>query len=219
MSIKISPVVLGQNKSRYSQVEIALGKKGLSAEEIKNRITERMSEDALALGLALDEYQSQLAAIKSKSGEKVTEHKEQFRTEFDKLTNNLLFTVNNTSDERVKVALSELLIFDKTFQVETGIKQTDRNDFRGLIILSSHPTNPDKFSIYRGGWGDGSKKDRNQYSNGRRVPVAKTTGYALKQTLPEMMVNATPEAVAEVKPEVKSKRQQKKERQAKGRKK
>ena len=39
-------------------------------------------------------------------------------------------------------------------------------------------------AINRGGWGDGSPKDRNQYSNGRLVPVAKSTGYATSPILP-----------------------------------
>lgn len=183
--VKISPVVLGQNKSRYAALEASLAKSGMDKDTITARIKQRMEEDALVLGVTIEKYEKLLKTVKGKRQvANIQEHKEQFRTEFDRLTENVLFAINNTEDNRLAVALSALLDYDSKFQEITQIKQTDRNDFRGLIVLSASLQDTTKLAIYRGGWGDGSKQDRNQYSNGRRVPVAKSSGYALAQKLP-----------------------------------
>jgi len=139
---------------------------------------------ALKQNLQDAEWKKLIESKPASSSGKVTASKEDFRLEEDRLTNNLLFAINTSTDAEVKTALKQLLDFDKTYQSATGIVQSDRTDWRGMLVISPHPKDYDKLAIYRGGWGDGSKQDRNQYSNGRRVPVAKTTGYALEQALP-----------------------------------
>lgn len=182
----ISPTVLGQLRAGYDRLGKALAEQGVKSEEIDARVLQRQTEDAMTQGVSLDMFLKQLGDLKVKSaGQKIGEHKEQFRTDFDIKTNNLLHAINHSSDERVVSALSALLEHDRNFQKLTGIEQSSRNDWRGLIILSAHPKNREQLALYRGGWGDGSKQDRNQYSNGRRVPVAKTTGYALSQPEPD----------------------------------
>ena len=184
----LSPTVLGQFRANYQRIEQSLAKKGTSTDDIKSRIVQRMTEDAEAQELTLEQFIGQLSSLKVRSsGEKVTQHKEQFRTDFDRLTNNLLASVNTSTDEQVTKALADLLDYDKRYQEITGIEQSSRNDFRGMIILSPHPKELDKLAIYRGGWSDGSSQERNQYSSGRRVPVAKTTGFALAQIIPKFV--------------------------------
>ena len=138
--------------------------------------------------VTLDEFKVMIDSKPTSSGGKITASKEEFRTEIDKRTGNLCFRVAHSTDVEVVNALRELLEYDRTYQAVTGIQDSNRTDWRPLIILSPHPKNPDILAPYRGGWSDGSKQDRNQYSNGRRVPVAKTTGYALEQPLPEAIV-------------------------------
>ena len=167
-----------------------------AAAEVISAVT---ATQAKKWGISQAEWEALLASKPASKSGKIGETKEQYRQEFDRRTNDLLFAINHAEGE-VGTALKALLDYDRQYQEVTGIVQTDRTDFRGMIILSAHPKNLDKLAIYRGGWGDGSKQDRNQYSNGRRVAVAKTTGYALDQELPakaEGEAEAPTEPVAE----------------------
>jgi hypothetical protein len=152
---------------------------------IEARLDQRMKEDAMILGITLDEFKSQLASIKAKSSVKLSENKELFRGEFNHLLDNLLFSINATTDERVASSLQELLTYDAQYQSITGVVDSDRDDWRGLIVVAPFHSDTSKLSRYIGGWKDGSKNDRNQYSSGRRVPVAKSTGYTREQVLPK----------------------------------
>ena len=164
-----------------------------------------VAAQAKTWNVTADEWATLLASKPASKGGKVSESKETYRAEFDRRTNNFLAAVNSSADSRVADSLKALLEYDSQYQEITGIVQTDRTDFRGLVILSAHPKDTAKLAIYRGGWGDGSKQDRNQYASGRRVPVAKTTGYALEQSLPEHTeangeAPATPEPQPETPP-------------------
>lgn len=193
--LTVSQNTIGRYKAQYVALEKALADEGLSEEQIKQRISQRVREDSRVLGFAkLQDYLTRLDKLNPKSTGKVSKSKEEFRTRFDNLTNNLLYAINNTTDNRVANALSMLLDYDTKFKQLTGINQRGRNDFRGLLLLSPHINDNTKLSIYRGGWGDGSNQDRNQYSNGRRVPVAKSTGYALEQSLPRWTEFGKPES-------------------------
>jgi len=155
--------------------------------ELKKQSVDQSVIDSVRLAnakshnMSVEDWNKLVDSKPASSGGKITESKEDFRIEADRLTNNLLHAVNHSTDVEVKTALKEMLDFDKTYQSVTGIQQSDRTDWRGMYVIAPHAKNPDSLAIYRGGWGDGSKQDRNQYSNGRRVPVAKTTGYALEQ--------------------------------------
>ena len=173
---ELSKVRLGQLKAE----ELRLRTAGLS----DARIAERRSENALSLGLSIEDFSKQLETVSAKSDTKKSVLKESYRVKFDRLTDNLCVAINQSTDERVISALSSLIDWDCKYQSEVDISQTTRTDFRGLILLSPHFTERTILARYIGGWGDGSKKDRDQYSNGRRVPQSKSTGYKKEQTIP-----------------------------------
>lgn len=185
--VKIAPVTLGRFKQSYNRLSDTLKQMGTPQENITDSILKRQQEDALMMGISLVEFQKQLDSIKSKpkSDGKATELKEQFRVEHNRLVDNLLYRINNTTDNELANSLSALLDYDSQYQAITKIHQSTRSDWRGLIIVAPYLNDTSKLARYIGGWSDGSKTERNQYSSGRRVPVAKSTGFAKEQVLPE----------------------------------
>ena len=180
-------VTLGRFKQSYNRLEIALASQH-SADEVKARILQRQTEDALTLGIDLDNFLKQLSKVKgkAKSDGKATELKEAFRVELNRLTDNLLFAINTTTDKMIADALGALLSYDSQYQTITKVTQTTRTDWRGLFIIAPYLNDTNKLARYIGGWSDGSKTERNQYSSGRRVPVAKSTGFAKEQDEPKL---------------------------------
>jgi hypothetical protein len=183
--VVIAPTTLGRFKKQYLELTSSMVAQKIDKANIEARLDQRMKEDAMILGITLDEFKSQLASIKAKSSVKLSENKELFRGEFNHLLDNLLFSINATTDERVASSLQELLTYDAQYQSITGVVDSDRDDWRGLIVVAPFHSDTSKLSRYIGGWKDGSKNDRNQYSSGRRVPVAKSTGYTREQKLPD----------------------------------
>jgi len=183
----LSPTTLGRLRASYTRLESALISQSISGEEIGQRVLNRMTEDALTYNVSLESLQSQLETLSDTTPEGIESRKKQYRNEFDRLTNNLLFAVANSSDSRVIESHNALLEYDRLFQKITGMSQSDRDDWRGMVMIKSHWTDS-CFVIHKGGWSDPVKRD--QYSNGRRVPVAKSTGYTREQKNPEW--TATP---------------------------
>jgi hypothetical protein len=183
--VVIAPTTLGRFKKQYLELTSSMVAQKIDKANIEARLDQRMKEDAMILGITLDEFKSQLASIKAKSSVKLSENKELFRGEFNHLLDNLLFSINATTDERVASSLQELLTYDAQYQSITGVVDSDRDDWRGLIVVAPFHSDTSKLSRYIGGWKDGSKNDRNQYSSGRRVPVGKSTGYTREQVLPK----------------------------------
>lgn len=142
--------------------------------------------DASKWSMKLDEW---IKLIESKPARSqsahLTEKKEGYREEINRLTNNLLSAINTSTDDRVVTARGQLIAQMNSFRESVPIMQTDRTDWRVLLSISTLLSDNSKLAIYRGGWGDGSNKDRNQYSSGRLVPHAKSTGYKLQQPAPE----------------------------------
>jgi hypothetical protein len=183
--VVIAPTTLGRFKKNYQELTSVMIAQKLEKADIEARLAQRMTEDSMILGITLDQFKNQLASIKVKASAKLSESKEIFRTEFNTRLDNLLFSINATTDERVASALHELLTYDAQYQAITGVVDSDRDDWRGLIVVAPFHSDTSKLSRYIGGWKDGSKNDRNQYSSGRRVPVAKSTGYTREQVLPK----------------------------------
>lgn len=174
---------LGVSRSMYAN---------LKAQKVADDVIKQVQKaDAKKWGMKLDEWVKLINEKPASSQSlQITEKKESYREELDRLTNNLLAKLNGTTDEALAQARDELVKMMGAFREYVPIKQTDREDFRVLLSISTLANNPDQLAIYRGGWGDGSKVDRNQYSNGRLVPHAKSTGYKLEQPAPEFIDNA-----------------------------
>lgn len=183
--VVIASTTLGRYKSSYQTLVARLTESNVDKAEIEARLTQRMSEDSMVLGITLEDFKTKLATIKSKASGKLSDKKEQFRSEFNRLLDKMLFAVNATADKRLRKAMSELLAYDLRYQDITEVVDTDRDDWRGLIVVAPYHADKTLLARYVGGWKDGSKNDRNQYSSGRRVPVAKSTGYTREQMLPE----------------------------------
>lgn len=178
---------LGVARSNYAN---------LKTQKVAQAVIEAVQKaDAKKWSIELDEW---VKLINSKPAREqsahLTEKKEGFRQEIDRLTSNLLAQINTTTDEEVAEAREALIKHMNSFRETVPIMQTDRTDWRVLLSISTLAGDNNKLAIYRGGWGDGSPKDRNQYSNGRLVPHAKSTGYKLKQEAPVFMLSAGEQA-------------------------
>lgn len=179
--VTIAKNTLGQYKNHYMEI---YGKNCLDKDNLEPRLESRMMEDASSYGLKLDEFRQLLSTVKGQSKKNISIAKDTFRVEFNRLLDNLLYSINNTTDTRVSDTLKALLDYDNQYQSLTKVGQSSRTDWRGLIVLAPYINDTSKLARYIGGWNDGSKKERDQYSSGRRVPVSKSTGYAKEQVLP-----------------------------------
>lgn len=170
--------------------------------------TLRVQAETAGIELAIWKH---LIENRSASGKKgVNQAVKDYRSALDTRTDNWLFanhaiahhegSFEEMSDERKTELLTalrdnyrELLDYDRKYLELTGDRDKRRTDYRGMLILSRHVKFDDFLARYGGGWDDGSPKDRDQYSSGRRVSTAKSTGYTLAQTLPEFTAIPKPE--------------------------
>lgn len=179
---ELAKVTLGTIKSNMNNLEKGLREQKLSEKQIAKRLSTALENWSISKGLSIEELSEQLKTVEDNSPNGISSRKNQYRDEFDRLTNNLLFAIANSTDSRVIESHDALLAHDKLFQKITGTTQSDRDDWRGLVMIKPHMTD-NIFVINKGGWKDPVKRE--QYTNGRRVPVAKSTGYSREQDAPK----------------------------------
>jgi len=179
---ELSKVTLGTIKSNLNNLEAGLREQKLTEKQIAKRVSTAIENWSISKGISTEELIEQLKTVEDNSPHGIEARKKEYRDEFDRLTNNLLFAIANSTDQRVKDSHDALLAHDKLYQKLTGTVQGNRDDWRGLVMIKSHWTD-NIFVINKGGWSDPVKRE--QYTNGRRVPVAKSTGYTREQPTPE----------------------------------
>jgi hypothetical protein len=161
------------------------------AKSPESSIDDFLNTLAVKFHRSLEEVKT-LIEEKAAGGSGQTEvRKAEWRARNDKLMNNLLAQINDApADSPIGLAREALLDHDATYREFVGATSNTREDWRVFHSFSELLSNLRKFGLYLGGWSDGSKKDRNQYSNGRLVPHEKSTGYKLEQPTPEFQPDA-----------------------------
>jgi len=170
-TVIISSTVLGQKRAEYQRLK----DKGIA----EDRITERMTEDALQFGITLENYQTQLNNLKSKSSggeqieEKRKEHTAKLQSEF---LDYLGYANGVTQVDWKKVQFSKdnfkkLVKFlagmgEATDKLITSLQNTEFTQKRGkqawMVMLhapvhnhiTDKPTNTKLLAPFCGGWTD-----------------------------------------------------------------
>ena len=156
-TVEIKPTVLGRKRAEYKRLEVA------SVD--KERIEQRMTEDAAMFGITLDDYKGRLEAMQNRSTTGKRAELKEKKMAVQKLhidvcsRLNEVITTGSTDIAELQTALKDLGSLTDGWVLMTAVGK-DEGSGENLLTIN------DK------GWNDGSNR-QNQYSD-RPQPVGKS---------------------------------------------
>jgi hypothetical protein len=174
---EISANTLGRYRADYDRI------RALNIPDVDSQVSARMSMDAALAGMTLDELKAKIDALSKPSGEGKRDAEKAHRDRGISKTAVVATFMNEVAElGKTDIKAFQAALIDLQKEMHQGIGNvtmlwTPTVDFDKLATGERVEINPEmRFAPYIGGWGDGSKNPRFQYTF-RAVPISKTSGY------------------------------------------